>query len=72
MRRIFLTLIMLAGLGVLACSPGQESWSLENEKLRVSLLEDASVEVFDKTTATSWPLGSPRLMKKGWRRGEDL
>jgi hypothetical protein len=67
MRRALLSLVFQALLVASACAPEETSWSLENEKLQVTILDSASVHVLDKTTNTSWSLGSPRLIMKDER-----
>ena len=64
MRRFLLPLVFQLILGVFACAPEDATWSLENNRLRVSILKDGSVQLLDKKTGIDWSLGSPRLLMK--------
>jgi len=64
MRRFLLALVVQLILGVFGCTPSGANWALENSRLRVNILQDGSVQVFDKTTEMDWTLGSPRLLMK--------
>lgn len=62
MKRSFLPLVFLLVLSAPGCSSGDGEWVLENNRLRVSVLQDGSVHVFDRETDVDWTLGSPRLL----------
>ena len=64
MKRSLLILIFQLILVVFGCAPDQTSWSVENSRLRVSIHQDGSTHVFDKTTEMDWTLGSPRLVMR--------